>query len=441
MGGDDVAEVRGDRARIMVRIDGGGGDDQLINSSRAGAAKTRFYDARGDDLFVVGDGAEVSERPFERPPAQNGEHEFGFDWGSRGRGSPIAAFSPDLGLFVGYSRSLERFGFRKVPFQGRHAFQLGVATARQQVLGTYDGQFRELWPKLEGLVHLEYSGINILRFHGFGNGTQLSGSSSFYKVVQPELEVSLGLEWQGGGNRGGRPGAGAETLRQAARIGVGPLLKYSDTPTDANSDRFIATLDPPVPGLGAFGQIGARAWLVVDTRDNSGSPKSGVHLAARGAVYPAIWDNASTFSELQGSASAYLTARIPTEPTLALRVGGEKLWGTFPFHEAAFLGGSADLRGFRSERFAGDGAAFGNAELRFDLVGFNLLVPIRLGLFAAADAGRVFFDQDPAAADTWHTAFGGGVSMSIIDRLQTFTLAFMNGGDLTGAYLSAGFAF
>jgi outer membrane protein assembly factor BamA len=181
--------------------------------------------------------------------------------------------------------------------------------------------------------------------------------------------------------------------------------------------------------------------LALDTRDNAGNPKGGIHLTARGGIYPPIWDNASTFGELQGSASTYLTARMPTEPTLALRVGGNKLWGTFPFHEAAFLGGSNDLRGFLPQRFAGDGSAFGNAELRFDMAGYNLLVPTRLGLFVAADIGRVFFDGDPAAADTWHTAFGGGVSMSVIDRLQTFTLAIMTGDDLTGVYLSGGFPF
>ncbi len=108
------------------------------------------------------------------------------------------------------------------------------------------------------------------------------------------------------------------------------------------------------------------------------------------------------------------------------------MWGTFPFHESAFVGGSDELRGFRSERFAGDGAAFGNAELRFDLLGYNLLVPTRLGLFAAADAGRVFFDADPDDADRWHTGFGGGLSMSFIDRMQTVTLAIMSGVDITG---------
>ena len=439
-GGDDVAEVQGEGARIMVRIDGGGGDDQLVNSSSAGSGKTRFYDARGDNTFVLGVGAHVNERPFDRPPSQNQLHEFGFDWGSRGLGYPIVMANPDLGLYMGYSRGVEQFGFRKVPFSARHSFQVGVATSGWKALAAYDGQFRDVFPTLDGLVHFEYSGIHILNFHGFGNETGISEADSFYEVDQRQLTVRLDLEWQGGRNLAGQ-GAGAGTLRQSARIGLGPVLKYSDTPLEDNVGRLIATFDPPVLGTGAFGQVGAQAWVGVDTRDNSGSPKSGMYLIAEGSIYPSIWDAESTFGEVHGALSTYLTARIPTEPTLALRAGGKKIWGDFPFHEAAYLGGSSDLRGYRSERFAGEAAAFGNAELRFDLLGFSLLVPTRLGLFGAADVGRVFFDADPDEADRWHTAFGGGLSLSFIDRLQTVTLAFMSGADETGLYFRSGFPF
>ena len=35
---------------------------------------------------------------------------------------------------------------------------------------------------------------------------------------------------------------------------------------------------------------------------------------------------------------------------LALRVGGKKLWGTYPYHEAAFIGGPDTVRGLRRRR-------------------------------------------------------------------------------------------
>ncbi len=164
-------------------------------------------------------------------------------------------------------------------------------------------------------------------------------------------------------------------------------------------------------------------------------------LRVAGVVYPGIWDVESTFGNINGDVSTYLTANMPTTPTLALRAGGEKVWGTFPFHEAAYLGGPKNLRGFRQDRFGGDASTYGNAELRFALFDVKILVPGEFGLFGAADAGRVFFDGDPNDADKWHTAVGGGFWLSFLERLQSLSVAIMHGDDLTGVYLSAGFMF
>jgi hypothetical protein len=53
----------------------------------------------------------------------------------------------------------------------------------------------------------------------------------------------------------------------------------------------------------------------------------------------------------------------------------------------------------------------------------------------------VFFDDDPDDADDWHTAFGGGVWISLLDRIQTLSLSVMSGEDMTAFYLKAGLHF
>jgi len=139
--------------------------------------------------------------------------------------------------------------------------------------------------------------------------------------------------------------------------------------------------------------------------------------------------------------SANLSADLPTKPTLALRLGGKKVWGTFPFHEAAFVGGPDNLRGFHEDRFAGESSVYGNGELRLRLTRIRILLPGEFGVFAAANGGRVFYDDDPDDADDLHTAFGGGLWLSFLKRAGTLSLAVMDGKDLTGAYLRAGFMF
>ncbi len=439
-GGDDEIEVCGAAGRIVVRVDGGGGDDRFENMSQSGAGKTAFYDSRGDNTFDRGQGARVDERRYERPPAKDQAHKNALDWGGRAVTLPLFGYGPDPGLYIGWIGSFDRYGYRKDPFKVRHSLGLGLVTNGPEPIVGYRGTVRSVWPRVDARIDLVYSGISFLRFNGFGNETQIPGSTAFYKLEQRELLVAPSLVINAGPNRAGL-GAGSETLRETFTIQVGPVLKYSNTDLDDNAAQFIGGVDPVPYGTGHFGLIGGRATLEFDSRDNSGYPKKGLHLTAEGAVYPRVWDVVSTFGEVHGAISTYLTAPIPTEPTLALRAGGQKVWGTFPFREAAYIGGARSLRGYRSQRFAGDASAYGNAELRIAIGRIKILVPGQFGFFGLADAGRVFFDDDPADADTWHTAFGGGLWLSFIDRLQTVSVAVVSGDDLTGLYVQAGMPF
>jgi outer membrane protein assembly factor BamA len=134
---------------------------------------------------------------------------------------------------------------------------------------------------------------------------------------------------------------------------------------------------------------------------------------------------------------------------VAVRVGGEKIFGDFPFYEAAYIGGPANVRGFRENRFAGDAAAFGNAELRLKLTKIRLVFPWEFGIHGLADAGRVWFDGDDDAAaadsdydkDKLHTAVGGGIWLSILNRTQTISLSVANSDEETLIYFKAGFHF
>jgi hemolysin activation/secretion protein len=162
-------------------------------------------------------------------------------------------------------------------------------------------------------------------------------------------------------------------------------------------------------------------------------------LEAGGKIYPAVWDVDSTFGEVHGEAATYLTAPVPLQPTLALRVGGRKLWGQYPFFEAAFIGGSSTVRLGRVNRYAGDAAAYGNAELRLALARMTLVLPADVGVFGLADVGRVFLETE--SSDKWHSAVGGGIWLAWLDRANTISLALAAGEEHTGFYVQAGFGF
>ena len=447
-GGADRAEISGAKGRIAVRIDGGGGDDAFTNASQAGAAKTRFYDYRGKNRFVKGKGARIDERPYKRPSSPILRARYALDWGLQTMTFPILIANPDLGVFVGGLGSRQYFGYRKYPFSSSHSFNAGLAINRLKASVSYTGTFRQLLLNLDARIHLKYSGIQVIRFNGFGNTTEILGPSSFYEVEQNHFAFAPSLEFRAEENEGHTEGMGS--LSSKLTIGLGPIIKYSDTPLSSNKDKFIGHHPEYYYGTDSFGQMGAQGEIAYDTRNNLAYATRGFLVRVAGAVYPGVWDVASAFGTIDGEARTYMTARIPTSPTLALRAGGKKVWGTFPFHESAFLGGpgltgsdvsNGSLRGFRKNRFAGDTALYGNSELRLVLAKIKLLVPGELGLFGAADAGRVIYPGDPDDADTWHTGVGGGLWLSFLQRRQTLSVAAINGDDLTGVYLRAGLTF
>jgi hypothetical protein len=167
------------------------------------------------------------------------------------------------------------------------------------------------------------------------------------------------------------------------------------------------------------------------------SPLRGVHLVAAGEVYPAVWDVPRTFGAGEAQASAFVSAPVAGTPTLALRAGGRKVWGRFPFHEAAFLGGWSTLPGYHSNRFAGDASVYGGAQLRLTVGTTDLALPAVWGVFGAADAGGVYVDGESPGGR--HSGAGGGIWIAFLDRSNAVSLGFTSSKE--GTLLQGGMAF
>jgi hypothetical protein len=124
------------------------------------------------------------------------------------------------------------------------------------------------------------------------------------------------------------------------------------------------------------------------------------------AAYPGMWDVNTPYESLDGFATAFFTIPMAKKPVLAFRAGGKKLWGDFPYFDAAFLGGSETYRVEEKQHWAGDAAVYGSSELRVPIARFPLVLPLDVGAIAFADAGRVYFNGDSPGG--WHTAAGAG---------------------------------
>jgi Omp85 superfamily domain len=421
-----------------VRIHLGGGDDRLVASGGSSPITVRVIGDAGCEAVEAGGGfavrvsdtescttatgrASVDHRAYVPPPANPRAPWIPpRDWGSQTLTTPWLSYGPDIGAFLGVAVNRESYGFRKDPYASRQRIRGGYATTAQAVRFDYLGDFRRENSGMRTAVYARASGVEILRFYGLGNETLRLPSEDANKVKQQQYVFAPAVVFD---------------LGRRADVSIGPLVQYSTTKLEEG--RLITALRPY--GTEDFGQVGGRVGLTVDSRNRPGYPTSGAYVHTEGRIFPGVWGVKTTFGEFHGDASAYLTPGFKGAPTLALRVGGKRVWGDYPFHEAAYVGGHTTVRGFRADRFGGDGSVYGNAELRLALGHFMVLLPGEFGVFGLADAGRVYLQGE--SSNKWHTAAGGGVWLSFINRKNTLSIAVANSEERTGLYIDAGFMF
>jgi hypothetical protein len=418
-GGDDAVRVTGQGGGApLLRIIGGGGDDRVVDSSSGG--RVRVYDARGENTVSGLHRPPLDTRPFPDFRLTDSTPYPQRDWGGFWRFRPWFSSGPEVGLFVGGGLVRYDFGFRKRPYRSRLSARVGYATGAERFRAELQGDFYRVNSRVHTSVLLRASGIEVVRFFGFGNETPRIGDDEFYRVPQEQYEVAPSVVFP---------------LGDAGTLSVGPTLTYASTNLDPG--RFI-TLTQPY-GVGDFGEVGGKATAEWDTRDRPAAARRGVHLVAGGSVYPAVWDVDSTFGELHAEAGTYLTPNTTFGPTLALRAGAKKVWGAYPFFESAFVGGASTVRGLRTQRYAGDAALYGSAELRARLGQYFFVLPGSFGVFALGDVGRVYLTGE--SSDTWHTGVGGGLWFAYLEPANTITVALARGDGRTALYIRAGFAY
>ena len=159
----------------------------------------------------------------------------------------------------------------------------------------------------------------------------------------------------------------------------------------------------------------------------------------RGADYKQSLSD-SEFSNVTFSSS--VKAYIPFSPThkvvLATNFGAAYTAGDVEFFHANYLSNQSRLRGFRTNRFAGDGIAYHATDLRIKLFQGNGGLRSGFGIFGSFDYGRAFVDDEDI--NTWHTSFGGGIYLTPLDLLG-FKLGYYVGDDDTQVTIGGALAF
>ncbi|MGH7679077.1 MAG: hypothetical protein ACRENU_11465 [Gemmatimonadaceae bacterium] len=426
-GGNDVAVVSGLASDgIKVRLIGGKGDDFLADST--GGSGTFLYDAEGANTLVRGDETNVDTRLWKPLPARPGFRVGGDwvpDWGGSSGWKPVIDYHTGSGVIVGVGPRFKSYGFRRIPYHWNAGANLMVGTESGRLGFTMDADFREENSPRAFRLEARATELEATRFFGYGNTTPDVGGSLVDQtevVIEPTLVRHIGWRTrEGGGNPvRGNDSVSYQGLRPlVGELRLGSVVGWYDPRPEPGSPLVLSGAD----GSESFGFAAAVAGFELDRTDADAVPTSGWTLSADVAAYPALLELDKAFATGSAGGTFYLPLGPLGGPHLAFRAGGSLASTGYPVQFAPAIGGRRSLRGFAWHRFAGDAAVSGSAEVRVPVGTVNFLIRSQMGVFALADAGRVWFDGDSGGG--LHSGFGGGVWFAALGR--SVSLAYAHG--------------
>lgn len=412
--GDDRVVVSGavDESPI-VRVIGGDGKDELIDESivngyflsftpfHSAETKTYFYDS-GKKTKVHSTGSTTYDNSkFEESEDKIEKYEpRQLDKGHRYIPLPILGYDSDRGLSFGFSLLREQYSFRQFPFANQQELSAYYSTGSGKFTITYNALFNNIVKNVS--LKLLASGTEhyTSRYFGYGNESSYSEElekSDFYNVDQELLILRSTLNYKLTNNFNGILGISA--VKSETNL---------NTPTLLTSAKFGEY------GLNSLSSIGLILGFEYNSINNNNFPTSGYYFKLNSVFYPDIFNLQGDFQTLDFESRAYFFLKQLNSSSLMIRMGVQKVWGNYPFYAGATVGGRNNLRGYLEKRFSGDASVFGQLEIRTFITDLKLIFKSKLGMFAFAEAGRVFVPNERSSK--YHPSYGLGAYLSYLNN-------------------------
>lgn len=411
--GDDRVVLKGEvDSGPLIRVEGGKGDDVFVDSSKVrgwflnvlpfprAENKNRFYDDPGSTVYY----GPSTRFHFDDTPAPDdtvefiepGELEHGRGYGIH----PVLDFGSTLGLQFGFGPIITNYDFKKRPWDSHMEFYGSYATKTEDYDLDFIGHFNSIIDGTTVTFKAYREAVDFNNYYGFGNETTYDRErfeAGDYRIMRKALgaEAGISIPWGGGYSNYFN-------------------LRFLDLHVGLPNNSLLNGFPEGTYGIGRLSLLTFSTGVLFDNRDNTGLPLSGWYLKASGSITPRIFNARDMFWSANFDLRGYLPLGFVKNSALAVRVTGEKVGGVYPFHMAAFLGGSKSLRGYKNERFSGDASLYGTAELRLELGSIKTIIRSKIGTFIFTEAGRVF--KNGEASELWHASNGIGMYLSFLDR-------------------------
>ena len=344
-GGPDSIAVSGGGDHIMLRLIAEADGDVLVAHEEAGAGASHVYDA-GHPMRIVAGDIPTNRSPYKEPTLPAGTPDAARDPvafllrdapGQRCLPASVFTISSVAGVTVETGTDCERYGFRRIPWAVDNTVTAGYTFGPGGVIGTYIGAIRAIGGSPVWSLQLDGTSAEYVWFFGIGNATSDPLPSNDYRARRARFFA-----------------APMVSLLPAPHltVSISPEMRYWDT--EQTPQYFDLTLPY---GSGPFGVVDGKVSAVFDTRHDAYSDSSGVRLELSGRGVPSVWSATSAYGTVHAEAAGFVTiSPLPLDPVIAMRVGGDKVWGSPPFQDLPTVGGSTTVRGYYDGRFSGDAA-------------------------------------------------------------------------------------
>jgi len=425
--GADIFKINGNvKKGLKLIIVGGGGEDRIEDLSTVGGGSkmTVVYD-KPKGLTIANDSGEIDNKA-EVKKGINRYDRFGYKFDKK-IGFPLIASNPDAGIGIGYFTIIQKQGFRTDPYQSQHTINGAFSFSRGAVSLNYRGHFPKGLGKNDFVLDASGTGPTfITNYFGLGNTIPDTDQDlEFHRVRGYNIKINPSLYSRFG---------------QGHSIQIGPTYEFFNL--ELTEDRFVNTAEANLMPSNFESQnyIGLDAEYTYSVLDNALIPLRGYQFQF-GADYRYNVNNSdNNFTKLYSNLAFYIPFNIRKNIVLATRVGAAYNIGDYEFFQANQLGGSTQLRGFNTGKFAGDGVFFHSTDLRVAVArNKSTTFPLTFGVHFSFDHGRAWLEGEEDS-NIWHTSSGAGVFVMPLN-LFVFRVSYFTSDDDSIFSIGANFSF
>lgn len=408
LGGDDIFDIKGNgKSKMVIRILGNSGDDFFKDEEKYSKTKTLIYDKGKGSKFEVGKGSKVVNH-WNKNIYDYNRTTFDYNWNA-----PIVGMSYNnfngLSLKLGTTFIRQKFG--KKDYGSTHSIY-GSASTEGNFAANYTARFHHVLKSWDIPFEIDFASPEFRNnFYGIGNNStnlQELQAAGFYRFSRNKFSVETGI--------------GKQFWKKSS---LDFLVGYERSSFD-DPDNTILAVDSTLFGANInLQEIPLQARAIIDFRDQSGFPYNGILWLLNyrfGTIVEGV-PEATTYGIAESSIEYYISTKHQNPVTLGVRLGGAVSHGDIPFYHLPNIGGASRLRGFIGERFTGESSMYFNSEIRWQLFHrYTSFVPIKFGLKAFYDTGRVYSDFDDANSSKWHAGYGAGIFIVPLNEAMSISL-------------------